>query len=196
MKQVLHALLIAGTLFALAACNQGGGSSGSAGTPTTYASTPQPCNYQAGAYGAPPSNCSQYSNYYSQNPAQYGWYSGAWQWPQYYQTSVGSCGCQAGYFPVQSHYYGVACAPNAYRSGSFGGLVYFNVGSWGPYWNYGQNNGGWLNQQQATYQPPQNTNNCGQSTAQGCDVRVANSCPSGSRCQAVAGGSTIGLCVR
>ncbi|MBX2994494.1 MAG: hypothetical protein KF681_06725 [Bdellovibrionaceae bacterium] len=189
MKHVLQALFVACALTALAACNQGGGGSSSN---SGYAATPQPCN--GAALGTPAMNCSVYNNYYSADPNSYNWYNGAWQFPQQYQIAAGSCGCPNGYFPVQSAYYGMACAPNAYRTGGFSGVVYYNVGSWGPYWNYSQNNG-WLNRPQATYQPAGSINNCGQSTAQGCDVRN-NNCPSGSRCQPVAGGSTIGLCVR
>lgn len=197
----LGLLSISALAFAVACNSGGGGSSGSSSANNGYASTPQPCNYQYGSpYGSAPSNCSTYTNYYSTSANSYSWQYGAWLWPTQYMASQGNCGCPSGYFPVQSSYYGVACAPSAYQSaygsGYYGGgLVYYSVGNWGAYWNYSQN-GGWLNRPQAVYQPAVSTNNsCGSSTAQGCDVRV-NNCPTGSRCQAVAGGSTIGLCVR
>lgn len=185
-KHFLTPVLFALSALLFVACNQSGGGSSSSNS-NQYAATPQPCN----SANMATSNCQTYTGYYPNNPGQYNWSYGAWMWPTQYQVQVGSCGCPAGYFPVQSPYYGTACAPNAYRS-NFGGVIFYSYGSWGNYWNYSQN-GGWMNRPQAHYQAPGNS--CSNSTAQGCDVRV-NSCPSGSRCQPVAGGSTIGLCIR
>lgn len=200
MKHLITFTFVAAATISLIACQNSGGGSGGSSANQQYASTPQPCNAlnsgSQNAFGTP-SNCSQYNSYYSGSANQYSWNYGAWIWPTQYSASNGQCGCPAGYFPVQSAYYGVACAPNAYQQNNYygGGLVYFSYGSYQGYWNYSQN-GGWLNRPQAVYQPAGGTGtSCGTSTAQGCDVRT-DSCPAGSRCQAVAGGSTIGLCVR
>lgn len=194
MRTVLSVILTTATLLALSACGNKGGDSGGGGTAGattntgTYAATPQPCNNQ-GQPGAT-QNCQYYQNQYYNNAQNWQWYYGQWYWPQQIVQGSATCGCPAGYYPVQGTTFGVACAPRTY----FGAYatVYMSWGNWGGYWNYPQN-GGWINTPQETYSGSGNA--CGQNTAQGCDVRL-NNCPSGSSCQPVAGGSTLGLCTR
>ena len=174
-----------------------------------YATTPQPCNYMQpnynGAYNNYPynqpgyntypynntgynSNCAGYNvntPYYNQNWYQPNWNYGQWIWPTQWAPNYGSCGCPSGYRPVMSQYYGMSCAPNAYFYNY--SVVWYN---WGYFAGQYQNMQ-WLNSPQVAYS---NTANCGQ-IAQGCDVRM-NNCPSGLFCQAVGGGSTIGICTR
>ena len=162
---------------------------------TKYAATPQPCNvtYSGGVYGPSAANCQYYNQWYiNQNPHNWIWQYGAWYWPYSYIYGSQNCACPQGYFAVQGPF-GLACAPQAYYSSS---LVFYNLGYWGgAYWAYPQNTGG-LNIPQVYYTAPQNqTGNCSQIIAQGCDVRL-NNCGSGATCVAIAGGSTIGLCVR
>lgn len=221
MKRFLILGAILGSL-GLAGCGDNGSGDGGGGgvavvPGSEYANTPQPCNtnntnqahpyghYQGSnpyAYGyggyngygyGQGQNC-QYNSYYSNwNPNQIAWNYGAWYWPVQYQATGANCGCPTGYYPVQGPTYGTACAPVQYFSNQ---VVYANIGfSAGfQYWNQPQN-GGFLNTPNLHYQGPATAGACTSSTAQGCDVRQ-NTCPSGSRCQAVGGGSTIGLCVR
>lgn len=169
-----------------------------AGMPADFAATPQPCNNQ-NQNGFPQSaQCQHYNNWYSGwNPNQIQWYYGAWYWPQYGQVTGYNCGCPNGFYPVSGQTFGIACAPVQYFNSS---TLYWNSG-WNQnhyqyqYWNYPQN-GGYINIPQNHYQGSTQQGLCNQnSTAQGCDVRL-NTCPSGSSCQPVGGGSTIGLCVR
>jgi len=195
----MNNLLLIGAIlgsFALYGCGNSSSGGGQNSDPNRsgvgYATTPQPCNTQ---------NQNQWSHhqvvqcqnhwYNSWNPNQIQWHHGAWYWPYQYQASGSNCGCPSGYYPVSAQTFGVACAPVAYFNSN---IVYYNVG-WGgmSYWNFPQN-GGWINTPQAYYQSPTQSS-CEQTTAQGCDVRL-NTCPSGSTCRPVAGGSTIGLCVK
>jgi len=144
------------------------------GSANYWATTPQPCNFGQ----IPTQNC---YNGTSMPPST--WPNGSWYWPTQYQPSWGQCGCPSGYSPV---YTGgsMACAPHSYFVQS--SVVYYNLGSpWGPAQNTQQNN------IPLSYYQSQ----CQSQTAQGCDVRLRN-CPGGSFCQAVSGGSSIGLCVR
>jgi hypothetical protein len=181
--KALIAMLVVFVTGAMIACGGSGGGGGTATTPQ-----PQPCNNQ-GLPGSMP-NCQYYQNYYNgQMPTS--WAYGAWYWPTQYIPTNSTCGCNPGYYPVSGPF-GLACAPSAYFNNF--SVVYYNWGYWGgAYWNYAQNSG-YVNMPQATYTSP-TTNACSQSTAQGCDVRM-NNCSSGSRCQPIAGGSTIGLCIR
>jgi hypothetical protein len=169
-------------LLSLAAC-QNKDSGGSAPAPAAlanYATTPQPCNAQQILPGCIP-------QYGQQIPQQ--WPSGSWYWPQQWQPSQGYCGCPSGYAPVYSQGAGMACAPYAYFTQQ--SVVYYN---WNV--NNGQpQNGQWLNAPQDQYNTNNTNSQCYNQTAQGCDVRL-NNCPSGTMCQPVSGGSTIGLCVR
>jgi hypothetical protein len=202
MKNFLLIGAILGSL-AVLGCGKSSSGEGSAGgtnpNPTPvgsgYAATPQPCNIQnQNQLGYPQTaNCQNYNNWYAGwNPNLIQWSYGTWYWPVQYQVSSNNCGCPAGYYPVYGQTFGIACAPANYFSSN---IVYFNYGWTGySYWNYPQN-GGWTNIPQIPYQGPANQNTCAQNTAQGCDVRL-NTCPAGSTCQPVGGGSTIGLCVR
>lgn len=182
MKRLLFSAFIL-TLGLVACQNKDSGSSSPAPTATpttgTYATTPQPCNAQQIT-----PNCYNTNNQVM--PGQ--WPYGSWYWPNQWQPSSGYCGCPSGYAPVYSQSMGMACAPYDYFASS--SVVYFN---WG--FNFGPaQNGQWLNVPQNQYNPAV-TGQCYNQTAQGCDVRT-NNCPSGSVCQPITGGSTIGLCVR
>lgn len=200
MKQLLLMATILGSLLTGACQKSSSPGSGNtpAGTPdqSKYAATPQPCNVNTSTgsgYFTYNPNCPQYNQWYiNQNPQSWIWQYGSWYWPYSYTYSSPNCACPQGYFPVQGPF-GLACAPQAYYTTS---LVFYNWGYWGgAYWNYPQNTGG-LNIPQVYYMAPQNqTGNCSQQIAQGCDVRL-NNCGSGATCVAIAGGSTIGLCVR
>ncbi|MCS6837667.1 MAG: hypothetical protein NZ480_02375 [Bdellovibrionaceae bacterium] len=172
-----------------------------------YASTPQPCNLNPySGYPSETSNahCYQYSYYGNFNPNQVHWHYGPWYWPRVYMPHVANCGCPAGFFVVYGPY-GVACAPMAYwnRYGSTIIVANFSwVGGYGygyGYWgtpgislqpqNYGSINIPQIYYDNGHYQ------RCLNQAAHGCDVRM-NQCPGGSICVAIAGGSTIGLCIK
>lgn len=164
----------------LAACQS---SNDSATTPvpvdnTQYATTPQPCN----ATQVSP-NCYQFP------PGQQ--FPSNWWWPNQWQPTQGYCGCPFGFAPVLING-SMACVPHQFFVQSQ--VVYFNWGfSFGPTQNNQWNN---IPQNQYSNTSAQSTTaQCFNQTAQGCDVRI-NNCPSGSLCQPVSGGSTIGLCTR
>jgi len=202
MKSILITGAILGALILLGcgkSSSSGGGGNQQPPPNTTktnsgYASTPQPCNTQNQNQLPVHTNvnCQQYTNWYSGwNPNQMQWYYGPWYWPYQYHISGSNCGCPSGYHPVYGNTFGVACAPVAYLNSK---VIYYNYGWSGvSYWNYPQNSS-WLNIPQVPYQGS-SLSTCGQVIAQGCDVRL-NTCPSGSTCQPVGGGSTIGLCVK
>ncbi len=180
MKQVFM-LSIFAVLFGLAACQKSdsGGNApapAAAPVPTTYATTPQPCNAQLLVPGCIPQN--QYPGQYPQ-----GWY-----WPYQWQPQQDYCGCPYGFTPVFNGQ-SVACAPtNQFFVQQ--PVVYFNWGMNGP-----AQNTQWVNIPQNQYAGTQIASQCLNQTAQGCDVRM-NNCPSGQLCRPTSGGSTIGLCVR
>lgn len=148
--------------------------------PQTFAATPQPCNAQQVT-----ANCFQYPGQVL--PGQ--WPAGAWYWPQQWQPNHGNCGCPNGYAPVMQGG-SMACAPFQYFVQP--AVVYFN---WG-YTNTPAQNPQWNNIPQNQYNANTTAAQCFQQTAQGCDVRTPSHCPSGTVCQPISGGSTLGLCVR
>lgn len=169
-------------MMSLAACQK----SDSSPSSDTYAATPQPCNAQS----VTPECLIQ--------TAPTGVYPQGWVWPYNWQPSQGYCGCPQGYSPVfipNGGSAGMACAPNNnfYYMQT---VQYFN---WGV--NFGPaQNGGYTSIPQQGYNNVQAPNaalaQCISQTAQGCDVRIPSHCASGSICQPISGGSTIGLCTR
>lgn len=206
MKKLLQVATILGAVTIMGCGQSKSGSTEptptAATTPSGYASTPQPCNNQNTPWQTQgTANCQNNPAIQTQN---WQWQNGAWIWPNQYNIQAGNCGCPQGYFPVSTNQYGTACAPLQYRDY---GLVrfQFGIGYQTPYYNPYQNqsnqywnqpqNGGYINHQLEYYQNADLVFNCQRSTAQGCDVRQ-NTCPQGSQCIPVAGGSTIGLCSR
>lgn len=184
MKQVMTVAVFA-VVFGLAACQKSDSSSGTAApaaatnvAPTTYATTPQPCNAQQILPNCLPQN----------QMIPYGGWPTGWYWPYQWQPAQDYCGCPYGFTPVVAGN-SVACAPtNTFFVQQ--PVVYFNWGYYGP----AQNNQ-WVNIPQNQYAGTALTSQCLSQTAQGCDVRL-NNCPSGNVCRPTSGGSTIGLCVR
>lgn len=195
MKKFLANLTIIVSLFSCGDSGSGGAPAptGPNQIPTGYAATPQPCNTQnSNGYYPPNSYCNNYMNTYYNNWQTPQWgAAGAWYWPQTIPTSNCNGTCPAGYYPVYGVTFGVACAPMAYIS--FG--VVFH--QWGQQTPYGtpQNVRVGTGTQDYYSNFNQTSTYCSQSPAQGCDVRL-NNCPSGSFCQAIGGGSTIGLCTK
>lgn len=151
-----------------------------AAVPVNFGTTPQPCNAQQIIPGCIP-------QYGQTLPAH--WPGGQWYFPQQWQPSQGYCGCPQGFGPVYSQGLGMACAPLNYFSQS--AVVYLN---WG-FTNGPTQNGQWTTIPQNQYNTNNTNTQCYNQTAQGCDVRQ-NNCPSGTMCQPISGGSTVGLCVR
>lgn len=183
MKKAITLSIFAVVLFGLAACqnsdSSGGGAPAPAAVPapTTYATTPQPCNAQQILPGCIPNQ-----------PYPYGGWPQGWYWPYQWQPAQDYCGCPYGFTPVIAGN-AIACAPtNQFFVQQ--PVVYFN---WGM--NSGPQNNQWVNIPQNQYAGTQLAAQCLNQTAQGCDVRL-NNCPSGNVCRPTSGGSTIGLCVR
>lgn len=167
--------------------------------------------YQQPGYQATAVTCQNQQGYYG-NPhvLPQAWPHGAWMWPTQWQPQVGNCGCQAGYQPVHHTSFGLACAPQAYFNGGAGqpgygggvqgGYSYYSYGvSVGIFFNWMASFGPAVNNQNLNIpQTNYGAGTCGNNTvpAQGCDVRVQNSCGSSTLiCQPVGGGSSIGVCV-
>lgn len=183
-----------GVAIVLSSCNQGGGNSGNSGG-GTVATTPQSCTATStnncgfgpnGAYGYP-QNCPNPNLF---NCGVNGGYTG------YVQPTIVSSSyyvCPSGYQLVSSPNLGAACIPG-YQFNQFYGnygaqySLYYTSSSIAYGFYFGSSNPAATNMPQMTYSQDR-------SAVISCDVRVQNSCGSTAQCQAVSGGSSLGLCV-
>jgi hypothetical protein len=176
LLKILSSLLVtsATLLVVLSSCSQGGGGGGGG----TVAATPQACTANS------TNNCSQvYPNGYTQPYINNGYFS-----------------CPSGFMLVSGWNTGPSCMPlsnynqfyinyyNQYRANFY---IYFTSGYSAYnhyYYGYGTSNPNATNMPQMSYSQ--------QNAAISCDVRLQNrACAAGATCQAVTGGSTLGLCV-
>jgi hypothetical protein len=149
-------------------------------------------NFIACNNGGGSSNTSQPTPYYNQYGTNtYNTYgTQSWYVPNQWQYSQYNCGCMTGYVAVSNPGLGIqqACAPQA--TGTWSYMVTYNI-NWagGPAQNTFP-----LNTPQVQYNSGAG-NGCYGAMAQGCDTRTY-SCPGGSVCQPLGGGSVFGICTR
>lgn len=124
-------------------------------------------------------NSSLYGNYYGFSRYNNSWsYYGGWN-----NGLANLCGCQTGYMPTYNSSFGLGCVS---ASNYWGGYIYFG---------WGMDSNQWINiPSVSNMQGSPVGRSCYNGVVQSCFVNGPNTCPSGTSCNPVSGGSSLGLC--